>query len=126
MVMSSARPFICIAPSPANTITGRPGLPNLAPIPYGTPGPIVARLPDREPRMSPWNLSWRAYQFAEEPESAVTMASRQPRRKLVEQPHRVDRVGLHHGLVLHGPPPPGYLGLDALLPGPVLVALKKR
>ena len=36
---------------------------------------MVARLPDSEPRMSPRNFSCRAYQFAEEPESAVMMAS---------------------------------------------------
>ena len=67
-------PFICIAPSPANTITGRSGFPNLAPMPYGTPGPMVARLPDSDPRMSPRNRNWRAYQLADEPESAVTIA----------------------------------------------------
>ena len=33
MVISSARPFICIAPSPAKTTTGRSGWANLAPIP---------------------------------------------------------------------------------------------
>ena len=44
-------------------------------MPYGTPGPMVARLPDSEPRTSPRNFSWRAYQFADEPESAATMAS---------------------------------------------------
>ena len=75
MVISSARPFICMAPSPSNTITGRPGWPNLAPMPYGTPGPIVARFPDSEPRTSPRNFSCRAYQFAEEPESAAMIAS---------------------------------------------------
>src|ERR1700747_2010841 len=63
-----------MAPSPAKTMTGRPGGPNFAPIPYGTPGPMVASVPDSEPRMSPRNFSWRAYQFADEPESAATMA----------------------------------------------------
>ncbi len=48
---------------------------NLAPMAYGTPGPIVARLPDSEPRMSPRNCRFRAYQLADEPESAVTIAS---------------------------------------------------
>src|SRR6201994_435773 len=73
--MSSARPFICMAPSPAKTMDGRSGWPNLAPMPYGTPGPMVASVPDSDPRMSPRNFSWRAYQFADEPESAATMAS---------------------------------------------------
>ena len=35
---------------------------------------MVARFPDSEPRMSPRKRSCRAYQLAEEPESAVTMA----------------------------------------------------
>src|SRR5438034_232353 len=72
--MSSARPFICMAPSPAKMMAGRSGWPNLAPMPYGTPGPIVARVPDSEPRTSPRNFSCRAYQLADEPESAATMA----------------------------------------------------
>jgi hypothetical protein len=44
--MSSARPFICMAPSPAKTMTGRSGCANLAPMPYGTAGPMVASVPD--------------------------------------------------------------------------------
>src|SRR5680860_270121 len=44
-------------------------------MPYGTPGPIVASVPDSDPRMFPVNLSCRAYQLAAEPESALTMAS---------------------------------------------------
>ena len=63
-----------MAPSPAKMMTGRSGWPNLAPMPYGTPGPMVARVPDSEPRTSPRNFSCRAYQFADEPESAATMA----------------------------------------------------
>ena len=35
---------------------------------------MVASVPDSEPRTSPRNFSWRAYQFADEPESAATMA----------------------------------------------------
>src|ERR1700743_3226875 len=74
MVISSAMPFICMAPSPENAITGRWGWANFAPIAYGTAGPIVARLPDSEPRMPPRKRRLRAYQFAAARESAVTMA----------------------------------------------------
>src|SRR3954453_6141720 len=56
-------------------MTGRSGQPILAPIPYGTPGPMVARLPDSDPRIRPLKRSIRAYQLADEPESAVTIAS---------------------------------------------------
>jgi len=49
IVMSSLIPFICMAPSPTSAMTGRPGWPNFAPMAYGTPGPIVARVPDSEP-----------------------------------------------------------------------------
>ncbi len=35
---------------------------------------MVARVPDSEPRMSPWNFRCRAYQFAALPESAATIA----------------------------------------------------
>src|SRR5579875_3344807 len=35
---------------------------------------MVARLPDSEPRMLPRNLNWRAYQLADDPESAVMIA----------------------------------------------------
>ncbi len=39
------------------------------------PGPpIVASVPDSEPRTSPRNFRWRAYQLADEPESAAMMA----------------------------------------------------
>ena len=41
---------------------------------YGTPGPIVARVPLSE-AFIPWrSLTLRAYQLAAEPESAVRMA----------------------------------------------------
>ena len=35
---------------------------------------MVARVPESEPRWSPVNLRWRAYQLAADPESAATMA----------------------------------------------------
>ena len=75
MVMSSAIPFICIAPSPTRAYAGRSGRANLAPIAYGTAQPIVASVPERVPRMLPRIRMWRAYQLVPEPESAVTMAS---------------------------------------------------
>src|SRR3954462_11527127 len=74
MVMSSARPFICMAPSPTRAITGRSGWANFAPMAYGTPGPMVARGPDSDARMAPRMRRLRAYQLVEDPESAVTMA----------------------------------------------------
>ena len=36
---------------------------------------MVARFPESEPRIVPLNFSCRAYQLAEDPESAATMAS---------------------------------------------------
>ncbi|CAM5649063.1 hypothetical protein SANTM175S_02662 [Streptomyces antimycoticus] len=74
-VMSSAMPFICMAPSPTMASAGRSGWANLAPMTYGTPGPMVARVPDSEPRMDPRMRRWRAYQFAAEPESAARITS---------------------------------------------------
>src|SRR6059058_885071 len=69
-------PFICIAPSPAYAIATRSGYANLAAITYGTPGPIVARLPLSDPIMPRRNLRSRAYQLATEPESAeITQSS---------------------------------------------------
>lgn len=50
MVMSSFIPFICIAPSPTKAIPGRSGCAHFAPMAYGTPGPMVASVPDSEPR----------------------------------------------------------------------------
>ena len=52
--------------------------------------------------------------------------SGQPGRQLAEQQHRVDRVGLDLGLGVHRPPPALHPGLDALAPGPVLLALEVR
>ncbi|CAM5713542.1 hypothetical protein SALBM135S_05002 [Streptomyces alboniger] len=75
MVMSSAMPFICIAPSPTMAMAGRSGWANLAPMTYGTPGPMVASVPESDPRMEPRMRRWRAYQLAAEPESAARMTS---------------------------------------------------
>ena len=89
---------------------------------------MVARFPDSEPRMSPRKRSCRAYQLAEEPESAVTMA-------FIGQPGRIapgtSSIGLtgsastsasasidrHHF---------GHAVFDALPPGPVLLAPQLR
>src|SRR5690606_40502388 len=73
-VINSARLLICMAPSPTSATTGRSGWANLAAIAYGTPEPMVARVPESEPRMSPRNLMSRAYQLAADPESQVTIA----------------------------------------------------
>ena len=35
---------------------------------------MVAKVPDSDPRMSPWNFRCRAYQFAALPESLTTIA----------------------------------------------------
>ena len=42
-----------MAPSPSNAIAGRSGCANFAPIAYGTALPIVASVPESDPRMSP-------------------------------------------------------------------------
>lgn len=73
-VISSAIPFICIAPSPTSAIAGRSGCANFAPITYGTPQPIVASVPESEPRMPGRMVRCRAYQFAVEPESEAMIA----------------------------------------------------
>ena len=68
-------PFICMAPSPSKAMAGRSGWANLAPMAYGTPGPMVASVPDSEPRCSvAVNFRCRAYQLAADPESDETMA----------------------------------------------------
>ena len=67
-------PPICIAPSPTSAIATRSGNANLAAIAYGTPGTIVARLPDSIAFMPRRILMWRAYQFAAEPESLERIA----------------------------------------------------
>ena len=74
IVISSLMPFICMAPSPTSAITVRSGKANLAAMAYGTPGPMLARPPDRLAFMPLRNLISRAYQFAAEPESQVRMA----------------------------------------------------
>ncbi|GAA5231362.1 hypothetical protein GCM10025794_27030 [Massilia kyonggiensis] len=75
-VISSAMLFICMAPSPTSAITGRSGCANLAAIAYGTAAPIDASPPDSEYIWPRCTLRSRAYQFAQEPESLVTIASR--------------------------------------------------
>src|SRR5438552_15218174 len=72
-VSNSARPFICIAPSPQQAMATRSGNANFAAITYGTPGPIEARLPESDPIIPRRNLRSRAYQLAVEPESAEMM-----------------------------------------------------
>src|SRR3569833_1794044 len=74
MVISSARPFICMAPSPTRVLFGWWGWANIALMTYGPPGPIVVSVFDSEPRMSPRMRRLRADQLVEDPESAVTMA----------------------------------------------------
>ena len=53
---------------------GRSGWAHFAPMTYGTAGPIVASVPDSEPRTEPRNLRCRAYQLAALPESAAMIA----------------------------------------------------
>lgn len=48
IVIRPFMPFICMAPSPARAITGRPGCAILAAIAYGTADPMVARPPDSD------------------------------------------------------------------------------
>ncbi len=66
-------PFICIAPSPTIAIAGRSGCVNFAAMAYGTPGPIVAKVPLKEQRMPSRILRSRAYQLADDPESHDTI-----------------------------------------------------
>src|SRR6185295_13637905 len=73
IVSISFMPFICMAPSPQQAMATRSGNANFAAITYGTPGPIVARLPDSDPIMPRRNLRSRAYQLAVDPESAARM-----------------------------------------------------
>src|SRR5260370_10805301 len=56
-----------------HAIATRSGNANFAAITYGTPGPIVARLPESDPIIPRRNLRSRAYQLAVDPESAATM-----------------------------------------------------
>ena len=71
---------------------------------------MVASVPDSEPRSRPRNRRWRAYQLAAEPESAVTIALSGNRCDSSQHDaHRVDRVGVDHGLALHGVPPRGHV-----------------
>src|ERR1700740_3209928 len=69
MVINSLMPFISMAPSPTRAITTRSGKANFAAIAYGTPGPIVARVPDKEAIIPRRILRSRANQLAADPES---------------------------------------------------------
>ena len=71
---SSAIPFICIAPSPTSAIAGRSGCAHFAPITYGTPGPIVASVPDSDACIPLRIAMCRAHQFVADPESEVRIA----------------------------------------------------
>ena len=53
-------PFIWIAPSPTSAITGRSGYANFAAIAYGTPGPIVASVPESDAIIPARSLQRRA------------------------------------------------------------------
>jgi hypothetical protein len=48
--------FICMAPSATKAMPGRSGCAHFAPITYGTAGPIVAKVPDNEPRTPAGNF----------------------------------------------------------------------
>ena len=63
-----------MAPSPTSANTGRSGWANLAAIAYGTPGPIVARLPESVAIMPRRSFRSLANQLAAEPESLVRIA----------------------------------------------------
>src|SRR5439155_17028891 len=73
IVISSFIPFIWKAPSPTSAKTGRSGCANFAAIAYGTPGPIVASVPESDAIIPFRILMSRAYQLAAEPESAARM-----------------------------------------------------
>ncbi len=92
IVTSSAMPFICMAPSPASATTTRSGKANLAAIAYGTADPIVARFPESEAIIPSRIRTSRAYQFADEPESAERMA-RSGRRRDSSQKTRCGFTG---------------------------------
>ena len=71
----------------------RSGYANLAAMAYGTPQPIVARLPDSEAIIPRLSLRSRANQLAAEPESEVRMQSF-GRRGLSSQKTRCGLIGL--------------------------------
>src|SRR5438132_7102223 len=72
--MSSFIPFIWNAPSPTIATTARSGNANFAAIAYGVPGPIVARLPERDAFIPLRSLRSPANQVVDQPESAQTIA----------------------------------------------------
>ena len=61
-VMSSASPFICIAPSPASATSGRSGRASFAAMPYGSAEPIEASVLDRWAGTPAGRRRCRAYQ----------------------------------------------------------------
>src|ERR1051325_3729840 len=71
IVSSSFMPFIWNAPSPTQAMATRSGNANFAAITYGTPGPIVASVPDSDPSIPRRNFRSRAYQPATDPEAAA-------------------------------------------------------
>src|SRR3954467_11165711 len=73
-------PSIWNAPSPVSPMTGRVGWANFALMAYGTPGTMVASVPDSDPRMPSRSMQWRAYQFVADPLSEVMMTSSGSRR----------------------------------------------
>ena len=73
-------PSIWKAPSPVRPMTGRFGCANFALIAYGTPGTMVASVPDSDPRMPSRSMQWRAYQFVADPLSEVMITSSGSRR----------------------------------------------
>ena len=75
MSISALMPSICIAPSPSEAITGRSGYAIFAANAYGTPGPIVASVPERAAFIPSRSFRCRAHQLVAEPESAVRMQS---------------------------------------------------
>ena len=78
----------------------------MAAMAYGTPGHMVARLPDRRRHHAARIFRSRANQLADEPESELRMASSGRRGdELPEHPLRVDGVGRLHGARLHQLPP---------------------
>ena len=72
-VSTSFMPFIWNAPSPTMAMATRSGNANFAAITYGTPGPIVARLPESDAIIPLRIFRYCAYQLAVEPESAARM-----------------------------------------------------
>src|SRR6185503_646086 len=71
IVIRPFMPSICIAPSPTSAIDTLSGKANLAAIVYGTPGHMVASVPESDAFMPSRIFKLRANQLADDPESAV-------------------------------------------------------